>query len=170
MKKTAGIIMILALLLSGCGRKPEPSEPQGFRVVTGIAVTFENGPIQARRIYTTSSKMRAILHYLRWIDPYGQPEVDPEAAEGSSILVELTYSDGGTKTYLQKADRYLLEEGQPWRKINPEHAVELSRLLGEMSSDEIGEPTGTAADCPFFVDLWVEKAYNKKDKMDNYGR
>ncbi len=130
----AAVLLILAL--TGCDRQAAPAEPESFRVVTGIAVTYENGPLQARRYYSESEKMRVILHYLRWIDPYGQPEVDPETVSGSSIRIELTYSDGKRKTYLQKADRYLLEEGKSWKKINPEYALDLSRMLGMMDSDE----------------------------------
>ncbi len=126
-------VMALCLCLTGCHRPVQ--EPPAARVVTDIAVTFQNGPLTAQRHYTASPKVRTILHYLRWIDPYGQPEVDPDTVTGNSIRIELYYSDGNKKTYLQKADRYLWEEGKSWQNINPEYALDLSRILGQMESD-----------------------------------
>lgn len=131
----AAILLSAALCLGGCGRQGIPEEAPVCRVVTGISVTYENGPITARRHYTASDKMRAVLNYLRWVDPYGAPEEDPEAAGGSSFLIVLTYSDGCKKRYWQKADRFLLEEGRDWRKIDPTRAMTLGQILGQMESD-----------------------------------
>ena len=125
-------IALILSLLSGCRKETEPVRPN---VVTGITVTYENGPISARRYYTSSPKMRAILNYLRWIDPYGPPEVDPETVGGSTFSIILSYSNGQEKCYLQKADNYLLEDGLPWRKIDPDRAMTLGKMMGEMESD-----------------------------------
>ena len=137
MKKSRGLLWLISLtltvlFLSGCRQQSEPPRPT---VVTGITVTYENGPISAQRYYSTSAKMRAILNYLRWIDPYGVPEVDPESVNGGSFSIVLSYSDGREKLYRQKADSYLLEEGCPWRKIDPDRAMTLGKMLGEMESD-----------------------------------
>ena len=135
MKRSARFTFLLALILSllcGCRQESRPVSPT---IVTGITVTYENGPISAKRYYTSSPKMRAILNYLRWIDPYGPPEVDPETISGSTFSIVLSYSNGQEKLYLQKADNYLLEEGLPWRKINPDRAITLGRMMGEMESD-----------------------------------
>ena len=126
------IVLVLSLF-SGCRQEKVNNRPT---VVTGITVTYENGPISARRYYTSSPKMRAILNYLRWIDPFGPPEVDPETVGGSTFSIVLSYSNGQEKLYLQKADNYLLEEGFPWRKIDPNRAMTLGKMLGEMESDE----------------------------------
>ena len=140
MKKSRGIVallMLLCLLMGGCSRHGDlPSEPPQCRVVTGIRVTFEDGPLKMERHYTASEKMRAILNYLRWIDPYGRPEEDPETVSGGSFQIVLTYSDGCEKTYVQKADRYLMEDGQDWKRIDPTRALTLSQMLGQMASDE----------------------------------
>ena len=129
------MLFIILLLFSGCGKQVTVPEPQ-CRVVTGVRVTFENGPIYAERYYTSSAKMRAILNYLRWIDPYGTPQEDPETTAGSSFHIVLTYSDGCEKTYLQKSDRFMQTDGGAWQTIDPKKAQNLSQLLGQMESDE----------------------------------
>ena len=135
MKKLVAIFVLISLLLCGCGRKAT-QVPAQCRTVTGIRITFDNGPLHTERQYTASAKVRAILNYLRWLDPYGLPEEDPETVSGSSFAITLKYSDGCEKHYLQKADRFLLEDGKPWRRIDPARAKTLSQILGQMASDE----------------------------------
>lgn len=127
---------LYTLSLTGCSRLFHyDSGPAVCRVVEKIEIHFENGPLQFHRMYTASEKMQSILNYLRLIDPYGVPEEDPETTAGSSFRIVMHYSDGCQKTYLQKSDRFLLAEGQPWRKIDPKRAQELSRIVGTMESD-----------------------------------
>ena len=135
-KMILAVLCIPVFLLSGCSRlfHYDPSDPN-CRVVTGIEVHFENGPIKLHRLYTASEKMQQILNYFRLIDPYGAPDEDPETAEGSSFRITLSYSDGCEKTYLQKSDRFLMTDGQPWRKIDPKRAQELSQIIGTLESD-----------------------------------
>lgn len=129
------ILSLIAVLLSGCGSyNPADTQPE-CRIVTGIAVIYNNGPINAEKYYTSSSKMRAVLNYLRWIDPYGPPEEDPETVSGSSFRITLEYSDGCRKDYVQKADRYMQEDGGNWEKIDPKKALTLSQIIGVMESD-----------------------------------
>jgi len=129
-------LFVLAFLLCGCsGGKSVLSSAPDCRVVTGISVQFESGPIRFQRTYNASEKMQQILNYLRVIDPYGPPEEDPETAAGSSFRIELSYSDGCSKTYLQKGDRFMKEEGQAWKRIDPKRARELSQILGQMEGD-----------------------------------
>ena len=138
-KKASVIFMLLTLLAGcagGCSHRPSPAPSgSGFRVVTGVTVTYQNGPIHAQRLYTNEGKMQQILNYLRLIDPYGAPEENPETAAGSDFRITISYSDGNQKTYRQKSDRFMLEEGGQWKKIDPSKAAELGRILGQMDSD-----------------------------------
>ena len=129
------MLLLIGLLFTGCSRGNAQQVPEKCRVVTGVHVVFENGPLHTERQYTASSKVRAILNYLRWLDPYGSPEEDPDAVSGSSFRITLQYSDGCEKNYVQKADRFLLEDGKPWRRIDPTRAQTLSQILGQMASD-----------------------------------
>lgn len=135
MKRFCAISVILSLVfLLGCtGADSMPSKPS---VVTGVTVTYENGGVTAQRYYTSDDKIRSVLNYLRWIDPYGVPEENPELSSGSSFSIVLSYSDGREKLYRQKSDRFFLEEGKPWRNIDPNKAVSLSQMLGQMESDK----------------------------------
>ena len=137
MKKSIVICLLLGLLCTGCGYHAPITTIPTHRVVVGIDITFQNGPLYARRIYTNSEKMSAILHYLRFIDPYGTPPEPPESVDGSDFYIVLSYSDGGQKLYRQHADRYMQVDGGDWKSINVEKAMELSRILGKMQSDEI---------------------------------
>ena len=142
MRKGHRVIWILfaaAFLLGGCSRL-ETLPPSVCRVVTGVSVDFENRGLRARRNYTAAEKMQQVLNYLRIIDPYGNPEEDPEAAGGSSFRITLTYSDGHQKVYLQKSDRFMKTDDGVWKKIDPDRAVELGRILGRMESDLSQEP------------------------------
>ena len=134
MKKTIVICLLLGLLCTGCGNRMPVTTLPTHRVVTGIDITFQNGPLYARRIYTSAEKMSAILHYLRFIDPYGTPQEIPEQVKGSEFHILLTYSDGSEKLYRQRADRYLMKDGN-WKCIDPKKAQELSRILSQMESD-----------------------------------
>lgn len=137
MRRFFAIALLSALIFSlcGCDFHPEVPADHGARVITAITVTYENGPLNTRRHYTTDIKMQQILNYLRRIDPYGQPETDPETAGGSDFYIELTYSDGSRQLYRQKADRFMLDADGIWKRIDPGKAAQLSKILGLMESD-----------------------------------
>lgn len=140
MKLTKGlclifVIVLLCSLVGGCMHFVIRTEPAPVRVVTHIDITYENGTIQTQRHYEDAGKMKQVLNYLRLIDPYGRPAVDPEIVGGSHFHIELAYSDGSSKVYRQKADRYMQIDGGDWKTIDPTRAEELSLLLGQMESD-----------------------------------
>lgn len=139
MRKISKICIMLALfllLLSGCHRQslPDASQPI-YRAVTSVTVSYKNGPIRAQRRYTSDEKMKRVMNYLRMIDPYGMPEEDPEKAGGSDIHIVLSFSDGFQKTYRQIGDRFMMEDGGKWQKIDPKKAKELGEILGQTESD-----------------------------------
>ena len=137
--KYLSVIALLSLLcaaFSGCMHFVSKPEETPVRVVTHIDITYENGSIHTERHYRDASKMRHVLNYLRLIDPYGSPAVDPEIIKGSHFYIELGYSDGSSKVYRQKADRYMQIDGGEWKTIDPARAEELSLLLGQLESDQ----------------------------------
>lgn len=130
------ILLISCAIFAGCMHFIMKNEPAPVRVVTQIDITYENGAISTQRHYQDATKMRHVLNYLRQIDPYGTPAVDPEIVRGSHFKIELSFSDGSSKIYRQKADRYMQIDGGEWKTIDPARAEELSLLLGQLESDE----------------------------------
>ena len=131
MKKVTAVIMLLTMLLTGC-RQTAQARP---RLVTGITADYSSGTIRLHRQYTNEEKMRSVLTYLRCLDPYGVAYEAAEQAGGSRVQIVLTYSDGSTKTYEQRADQYLRIGDSVWRNISAEKGRELPLLLGLMESD-----------------------------------
>lgn len=129
------LLVCMGAAMVGCSGGVAISSMPDCRVVEGIRVYYESGGIELERVYLAPEKIRPILNYLRVIDPYGPPEEDPETAAGSSFRIELHYSDGCYKTYLQKGDRFMKAEDGPWKRIDPKKARELSRILGVMDGD-----------------------------------
>ena len=127
---------VCAAVLFGCNGKKNDQFQSQSKVVTAITVIYENGNLRRQSVYTADNKMRAILNYLRWIDPYGTPAEDPESVDGSAYRITITFSNGGTKQYVQKADRYMRLDGQPWQSIDPKNAATLGQMLAKMESDE----------------------------------
>ena len=126
----------LLCVATGCNRHSEDSGLSNFRVVTAVTVYYDDGPINTQRHYTTDSKMQQILDYLRLVNPYGAPEEDPESAAGSNFYIVISYSDGLQKYYRQKGDRFLQGTDGLWKKIDPEKAEELSKIVGQLESDQ----------------------------------
>ena len=129
------LLLFFMLPLGGCSRHSSGDSNTPLRVVTKIDISYHNGPLHCRRHYHDSNKMTQVLNYLRLIDPYGPPAEDPDTAQGSLFHIQLTYSDGSTKIYQQKSDRYMRINNEPWKSINPAKAEALSLLLGQLESD-----------------------------------
>ena len=129
-------LLVLICTLSGCvGHQAGETEPTAYRVVCSIHITHRNGSAAQEYRYEDQEKMQQILDYLRWIDPYGTPAEDPEEQRGEEFLIELHYSDGTTKTYHQRCDRYLRVGEKPWKKIAPERGRELRELLESLNRE-----------------------------------
>lgn len=129
--------MTLALffLLVGCCRMIPESQNAPYRVVTQIHILYQNGRLEAERSISKPDKLQSILDYLRQIDPYGTPFENPEEVSGSNFHITVLYSDGTSRLYRQRADRYMCIDDGPWKRIDPQKALELSRLMGAMASD-----------------------------------
>lgn len=134
--KTVCLLFFLFLsiiLFHGCCND-KATGPVG-RVVVKIKVNYENGPLKAYREYTAADKMQYILNYLRYIDPYGTPNENPETISGNEYRIALVYPNGQEKIYRQKSDRFMQMHDGSWKKINPQKAQKLAEILGYFQSD-----------------------------------
>lgn len=137
-------ICVTALAFTGC--KQSSTVSTAYRVVSQIHVQYQNSSLHQRWHFYSDEKMEAVLTYLRLLDPYGTPKEDPEDVAGSDIYIALVYSDGSSKIYHQRDDRYLKIGDGPWKCIDPDTALQLCALLGILTSDP-----GTTEDIPFDV-------------------
>ena len=142
MKKAAYSFLILAVLtiLSGCGNYTLSSTPSAPNTVIRVTVTYSSTQEHFHREYVSSNKMRAVLNYLRWVDPYGKPETDPDTARGGLFRIILHLSDGTQTVYLQRSDQFMQVNGGPWLTIDPDRAKTLHQIVAEMESDSISSP------------------------------
>ena len=138
LKRCLGVgILLFLCFLSGCqGYRGEKPRPATYRVVQEIYITYRNGFGAVEHRYAGQEEMQQILNYLRWVDPYGTPAEDPMTQQGEEFLIRLYYSDGTTKNYHQRCDRYLRVGEGPWKRIVPERGQELKKLLGNLPGEK----------------------------------
>ena len=134
MTKLISVVILLSMLLTGCTQAPTTAQTQP-RLVTMITADYSSGVIELHRQYTDCEKMRAVLNYFRGLHPGETVPSAPAEDSGSRISVTLTYSDGSTKTYDQRADQYLRQGSGSWQTISADKGRELAMLLGLMESD-----------------------------------
>lgn len=144
MKQVFVMLIILVLLLTGCIPCPAPQQPE-FAVVTGVDITHYLGNLQEQRQYATDENISMVLNYLRLLHTLGAPQEDPSAESGGTYHIIVEFSDGTTKEYAQKADRYLWEEGVGWRIIDEEQGVQLGQLFRAIPSDTVSSAAGLPA-------------------------
>ena len=134
MHRLAVWILLFTLCLSGCTRLERPTEGSP-RVVTRIEASFDSGTLTLHRQYSDSEKLRSVLTYIRCLKTYGKPDPDEVITAGNRGTILIFFSDGSTKTYEQRGDQFLRQDGGSWQYIYPEQAQEFPLLLGMMESD-----------------------------------
>lgn len=134
-KKTAGLFMA-ASLLAGCKTSGAiVTLPVQCRVVTKIDVAYQRDTLTIHRQYTSQEKMSQVLTYLRLLDRWNLPAMNPDAAPGHVIRITVAYSDGEQTVYHQKADQYFKTGEDRWRNIDPFQALQISQIITELPSD-----------------------------------
>ncbi len=145
-QKIYSIFLCLAILFSlcGCCGENRGQSASAYRVITEIQAVYQNNTIEVSKQFFAPEKLEAIVNYLRRIDPYGIPYENPEQVAGRNYILTLHYSDGSIRRYHQRADRYLRQDDGPWKRIDPQQALELSGLFGMMGSDPMPEAVAPA--------------------------
>lgn len=128
--KRIGIIFLLVVLLTGCGKKEEPSI---HRVVTGVQVEYNRGDDTIYRTYSKPTSVQSVLTYLRILRPYG-PTV-PKGEYDSTCRITLHYSHGPDSVYVQQGNSYLCRDGGDWQNIDDARASLLYPMLLLLPSD-----------------------------------
>jgi hypothetical protein len=135
-KKPICFVLFFAFLCSGCCPVSPKTEGKPYRIVTRIDIAYENDDLVTKRQIFREEKMRPILDYLRYLDPYGVPLEDPDLIEGNDCFITLCYSDGSQCVYQQRADLYFRKDRSPWKRVDPAKAMELKMLLWMIPGDD----------------------------------
>lgn len=134
MKKILVLFVVFcfpALFLTGCKKQTIPP----YNLATGIEVTCQHKDVLIRRNYTSQEKMKAVLTYLRVLNPRGLAETDPVSLNKDIYKIRVQLSDGQTHTYKQTAHQYFKGHGKPWMHISAEDAVGLYAIMARYESD-----------------------------------
>ena len=130
------IILCLAalLFLPGCHAKPAEDPVLPYVTAVDIHYRFPDGQLQRR--YIDCRKMDVILYYLYALDPWGQPEEDPEQLQADFCKIKVTLSDGQKRIYRQIGNQYFSADSHRWQRIQESQGSVLLHLLQHIESDE----------------------------------
>ena len=129
-KIVAVIGMLIAMI--GCGARQQAPL---VAVVEKIEVIGNYQGEAIERTYTQSSKMTAVLNYLRWLQPRYKADCDPEMIPGDAYTITVTLSDGTQEVYQQKTNGYLRKDAGRWENIDPAKGVMLYEIISQMAGD-----------------------------------
>ena len=130
MKKCMNLLLCFALAfsLTACRGSVAPSGKPLVRVITRIIVSRDS----ETRVYSSDDSMKAILAYLRHLDPHTKAETAPTT--GSIYRIRLIYSDGSMKDYHQRGLCFREENG-PWETISEQDTLNLNKLFHLLEPD-----------------------------------
>ena len=120
----------MTLLWGGCCRNvpQKGNELKPGRLVEQVVVRCGSKADCGEERITDPEKIRQILDLLRQLKLQGTtdtvPAVDPE-----QIRIELRFSDGSRRSYVQSLDRFLQLADGTWNRIDPEQGRELRKAL-----------------------------------------
>lgn len=131
-KKGKLMVLVLCLLLTGC-KKPEVSSENRF--VSSVSVELNQAGVTKVWNFQDEQKMEVVLYYLRSLEREAPAHTDPERFGGNRYFIRLTYTDGTTRRFYQRADRFISEGLGPWKTVDPGKGALLYPLLCNLRSD-----------------------------------
>ena len=130
MKRGLVVILLNALLLAGCGKKPD------VKLVSQISVDWDQEAVAVDRVYTDPYKMQRVLNRMRQLGQRFSPEVDPELLHSPAVTITVSFSDGSFHQHQLKADRYIRTDSSLWQQADPTQVQRLQFLLKALPGDE----------------------------------
>lgn len=132
--RSAAAVICSCLFLCAC--KP-PAVQDSIVLVTEVDIRYNYKNTQLNRTYTNTDKIDVILYYLYSLEPYGQPEEDPEQIRDDCCHITVYLSNGSSRSYRQQGSRYISVDFCPWQNISPTRAAVLHHLLRHIESDRM---------------------------------
>jgi hypothetical protein len=130
-KRIWPVILIVLLFIPGC----KSTNPPGKPVVSQISVIYGTSSNSIQRIYTGQQKMQQILNCLRTLGQQFTPFTDPETITAPQYTIRILSTDGSSRSYCVKSDRYIRTGSEPWKQADPERISKLNRLLQSLTPD-----------------------------------
>lgn len=127
MKKRWVLAVIAVTLLWGCTMKGPP--PQHRAVVRKICIERPGAQVSCSDPQT----MRQILNALRQPGQLILPKEDPETLPLPELRLTLLLTDGTSRRYTFKGDRYLKKDDGPWKEAVSDHLTTLLTLLTDLA-------------------------------------
>lgn len=126
-------MMLCFSFFGGC--QSREVRPLG-RAVTQVEVTCRLPGQTLTRTYTEENKMRAVLTYLRLLEPGGYAPIDPETTRAESSVITVTLSDGSRRVYRQTGSEFLRKDHHPWQRIRGISPKRLYLLVHAIEPDK----------------------------------
>lgn len=104
-------------------------------VVTLVEISASQDDRVIHYRYSQEEKMRAVLFYLRSLQPGRQAPIEADTFRTDAYKICLTMSDGRQRVYHQLYDEYLQKDNGPWQRIDSARASSLPQLLKLIPSD-----------------------------------
>ena len=126
------VFFMFFCLFTGCRKQTPPAAP--LRLITGVQITEEIPGNPILHQYTQPQQIDAIIVYLSGLRPYGIADRNPERVSGAAYRIEVFFSDGTSRIYRQRANRYFSKDCRTWRLIDPQKGAYLQELLQQTPS------------------------------------
>ena len=135
-RKLLVLMVVFMMLLTGCKEEKPPELP----LVTAVEITCRHGEEVIHRTYTTPQKVQRFLYYLRRQQTMGYTDRNPERILGDTAWIRVELSDGSSRIYRQRADRFLSVDCHRWKKIDESWGRRLYSMLLLIPSDPVANP------------------------------
>lgn len=126
-------MILLVIILCGCNQEEAVGRPD--RVVIGITVTASVDGKHIHRHYREEPSIRAVLYYLRSLDPQIITNMEPDSYRTNAYRIILEMSDGSEVIYHQLHNDFLQKNGEAWKTIDPVAGASLPKLLAKLPDD-----------------------------------
>lgn len=132
------LVFVFACSVSLIGCKEE--RPPEIPLVTAVEITCRHGGEIIQRTYTQPEKVQRFLYYLRRQQTKGYADRNPERVEGDTAWIKVQLSNGGSRVYRQRADRFWSKDCHRWKRIDETWGRRLYRMLILIPSDPVANP------------------------------